>query len=104
MDAEVRRLEDRIDAVNREGQLRLDAVMARIEGRFDTITQQNRHMESSIAAMSQDMKSIRSTIIVTALASVLAIAGVVYAGQALWAGGFSSGQSDRPAATQSSSP
>ncbi|MCG0998748.1 hypothetical protein [Acetobacter persici] len=93
---EIKRLEDRIDAVNREGQLRLDAVMARIEGKFETIAEQNRNMESSLAAIRQDVSGTRSTIKNTALASVLAIAGIVFAGIALWGGGFSSGQADRP--------
>lgn len=103
MDAEIRRLEDRIDAVNREGQLRLDAVMARIEGKFETIAEQNRNMEISLTAIRQDVAGTRSTIKNTALASVLAIAGIVFAGIALWGGGFSSGQADRPPAITSPS-
>ncbi|NLI27918.1 MAG: hypothetical protein GX413_11155 [Acetobacter sp.] len=95
-DSEARRLEDRIDAVNREGQLRLDAAMARIDGKFDTMMVSMQHMESSMVAIRQDVSGTRSTIKNTALASILAIAGIVFAGIALWGGGFSSGQADRP--------
>ncbi|MFS8371345.1 hypothetical protein [Acetobacter indonesiensis] len=96
-DSEVRRLEDRIDSVNREGQLRLDAAMARIDGKFDTMITSMQHMEQSISQSAERISGMKSIIIGTAIATVIAIVGAVFAGQALWASGFSSGQTDRPA-------
>ncbi|MBB2157044.1 hypothetical protein HLH33_12105 [Gluconacetobacter diazotrophicus] len=106
-DADVRRLEDRIDAVNREGQLRLDASMARmdgkidaalarIDGKFDRMMASMQHMDQSMSEISSRVTGMRSIIFGTAIASVLAIVGAIFAGQALWASGFSSGQTDRP--------
>lgn len=98
-DAEIKRLEDRIDAVNREGQLRLDAAMARIDGKFDTMMTSMQHMEQSISQTAERISGMKSIIIGTAIATVIAIVGAVFAGQALWASGFSSGQTDRAAVT-----
>lgn len=97
MDPEIKRLEDRIDAVNREGQLRLDAAMARIDGKFDKMMASMQHMDQSMQEISSRVTGMRSIIFGTAIASVLAIVGAIFAGQALWASGFSSGQTDRPA-------
>lgn len=98
---EIKRLEDRIDAVNREGQLRLDAAMARIDGKFETMMASMQHMDQSISQAAERISGMKSIIIGTAIATVIAIVGAVFAGQALWASGFSSGQTDRPPATSS---
>ncbi|KXU93327.1 hypothetical protein AD928_09150 [Acetobacter cerevisiae] len=99
MDSEIRRLEDRIEAVNREGQLRLDAAMARIDGKFDAMMASIQNMDHSISQTAERVSGMKSIIIGTAIATVIAIVGAVFAGQALWASGFSSGQTDRPPVT-----
>ena len=101
-DKDTKRLEDRIEAVNREGQLRLDAAMARIDGKFDTMMASMQHMDQSVSQTAERISGMKSIIIGTAIATVIAIVGAVFAGQALWASGFSSGQTDRPAVTSGS--
>ncbi|MGX7346375.1 hypothetical protein ACWM9A_10825 [Acetobacter pasteurianus] len=98
-DSVVRRLEDRIESVNREGQLRLDAAMARIDGKFNTMMTSMQHMEQSTSQAAERISGMKSIIIGTAIATVIAIVGAVFAGQALWTSGFSSGQTDRPPAS-----
>jgi hypothetical protein len=93
-DPEIRRLEDRINSVDREGQLRLEKAMAEVNGTMKVILERTDGMKSSIDALG----SLKTTIIVTAVASVIAMAGCVLAGESLWGSGFSSGQSDRQSA------
>lgn len=94
-DKDTQRLEDKINHVNEMAQLRLDSAMARIDGKFEAILQANQQMRENITNISTDIKSVKSTVILTAIASVIAIIGCIFAGEALWAGGFSSGQADR---------
>lgn len=92
-DPEIRRLEDRIGSVDREGQLRLEKSMAEVNGTMKVILERTDGMKSSLDALS----SLKATVIITAIASVIAMAACVLAGEALWGAGFSSGQSDRGA-------
>ena len=103
-DKDTKRLEDKINHVNEMAQLRLDSAMTRIDGKFEAILQANQQMRENITVIASDIKSIRSTVILTAIASVIAIIGCIFAGEALWAGGFSSGQADRALQTSAPSP
>jgi hypothetical protein len=95
-DSEVRRLEDRIDAVNREGQLRLDAAMARIDGTVARIGDQ-------VSAIRQDISEQRATskahfqwllavIIGAALTLLVGLGGLVVGLEQIWTAGVQSGQ------------
>src|SRR5208282_36358 len=95
-DSEVRRLEDRIEAVNREGQLRLDAAMARIDGAVARIGDQ-------VAAIRQDISEQKTTskahfqwlmavIIGAALTLLIGLGGLVVGLEQVWTAGVQSGQ------------
>lgn len=108
MDADIRRLEDRIDAVNREGQLRLDAAMAEIRGNISLILERTDSIKGDVAAArqseTQHFQWLAGLIVASVLASILAIGGFAYSAKSLWASGFSSGQTDRPAMISSPAP
>lgn len=78
-DSEVRRLEDRIDAVNREGQLRLDAAMARIDGKIDTIAVTLVSMQNELRSTRVDQKMHFQWLVGIVLAVGLALGAAVVA-------------------------
>ena len=107
-DADVRRLEDRIDAVNREGQLRLDVVMARIDGKLDVIatgmaaiggdlTQMKGALTTSVASNELRYRDLRTLIINSAIAGVIAVAATLIALKQVWIGGVQVGQMSQSA-------
>jgi hypothetical protein len=84
-DKDVQRLEDRIDAVNREGQLRLDAAMARIDGKFDVIT-------ASLAELRDGIGSTRTLVIGSAFVVLFGVLGILIGLKQVWIGGVQVGQ------------
>lgn len=102
-DKDVRRLEDRIEAVNREGQLRLEAVMAKIDGKLETITaavaaSRDEVKETRAALLTQGAeirsqgRDTRALIIGAALAVLFGIAATLIGLKQVWVGGVQVGQ------------
>lgn len=122
MDKDVRRLEDRIDAVNREGQLRLDVAMARIEGHIARIGEQTTAIRQEMAEQRQDARALRTEVAADISASVivtrswgawiigtvvaLAVAGVTIdiGLRQVWIGGVQIGQSSQALTAGSGAP
>lgn len=90
-DPEVRRLEEKINSADRLAEMRLEKAMAEVNGTMKVILERTDGMKSSI----DEVRSLKTTIIVTGVATVLTVAGAVLAGESLWGAGFASGQSDR---------
>jgi hypothetical protein len=90
---EVQRLEDRIDGVNREAQLRLDVAMARIEGLIARIMEQNSSMRETIAAQRAESRVQFQWIIGGVLAVGLGLGGLLVGVKQVWTAGVQSGQS-----------
>ena len=60
-DADVRRLEVIIEAVNREGQLRLDAAVARIEAALARVEAQNALLTGQNTTLTDEIREIKNT-------------------------------------------
>jgi hypothetical protein len=95
-DADIRRLEDRIDGVNREGQLRLDAAMARIDGAVVRISDQVTAIRQDISEQRVTSKAyfqwLMSVIIGAALTLLLGLGALVVGLEQVWTAGVQSGQ------------
>jgi hypothetical protein len=95
-DSEIRRLEDRIDAVNREGQLRLDAAMARIDGSVARIGDQVAAVRQDIseqkAASKAHFQWLIAVIVGAALTLLIGLGGLVIGLEQVWTAGVQSGQ------------
>lgn len=85
----------RIEATNREGQLRLDGAMNEIKGTINLILERTEGIKTDVAAARQSETQHFQWLAGLIIATALGIAACVFAGESLWAGGFSSGQSDR---------
>lgn len=103
-DKDVRRLEDRIEASNREAQLRLDAVLARMDGKFDGISQSIADIKTSQAETRDSMRTWGTWIIATVLAVGLSMAGLFVGIKQVWIGGVQVGQSVSAAASPVTKP
>ena len=106
MESEIKRLEDKISHVDEMGKARLEKVMAEIDGKFSLILERTDGIKADVSASrqaeNQHFQWLAGLIVASALAIILAVGGFAYSAKSLWASGFSSGQTDRPAATQSS--
>jgi len=121
-DKDVRRLEDRIEAVNRESQLRLEVTLARIETSTARIIEQTAAMRQELQEQRADARALRSEvradiagasdvtrswgtwIIATILVVVALLTGVELGLRQFWASGVQVGQamhSSDPVAPQS---
>jgi len=112
-DKDVLRLQDRIDASEERGRLRLDASMARIDGKLDTvstllqeITKQSSMQATESAARYRDLSTIvagqasesaaryrdlRNTVIATGLVVLFGIAAILIGLKQVWIGGVQVG-------------
>ncbi len=61
-DSDVRRLEERIEAISREGQLRLELALARIEVSTGRIIEQTSAMRQELQEQRADARSLRSEV------------------------------------------
>lgn len=94
-DSEIRRLEDRIDAVNREGQLRLDATMARIEARFQAIDARFDLVLSQLASLNDKVAASRTQfqwLAALILTVGLGLGGLIVGMKQVWVAGVQTGQ------------
>jgi hypothetical protein len=110
-DSEIRRLEDRIEAVNREGQLRLDLAMTRIEGAIGRIEEQNSSIHREVHGQRDDTRALRATVdqqkywvIGTGVAVALGLGALVVGVKQIWIAGVQTGQviQSAPAGTTAS--
>ena len=94
--SEIRRLEDRIDAVNREGQLRLDVSMAKIQNAIDRIADQTGRIaqdviEQKVISRSQ-FQWLSGLVIGSALTAFLGTASLLLGAKQIWSAGVQVGQ------------
>ncbi|AQT06712.1 hypothetical protein [Acetobacter persici] len=80
-DPEARSLENRIQDEDREWQLRFDATMGRIDGKFNSIMSSAQNIERSIFLISECNRKIKLMIVGTSIVMVLAIASAVFCRQ-----------------------
>jgi hypothetical protein len=84
-DKDVRRLEDRIDAVNREGQLRLDAVMAKIDGKLDGLS-------AVVGTIRDQTRDIKNLVIGSVFVILFGVLGILIGLKQVWVMGVQVGQ------------
>ncbi len=123
-DKDVVRLENRIEALGRESQLRLELAMSRIDAKFETILQGlaslqtgladqraaldehrvsqraalDEHRVSQRAALDELRGSLRGLYGLVAgawITIIVAVVGSALGATALWGGGFQAGQAER---------
>lgn len=108
-DKDVRRLEDRIDSVNRESQLRLDAAMAKIDGKLDVISNAIAELAFGNSEIKSDVKGIatetsarfrdlRTLIIGTGVVIIFGVLTIMIGLKQVWIGGVQVGQVSQEAA------
>lgn len=110
-DTEVRRLEDRIDAVNREGQLRLESMVARTDTKFAEMLGEMRtgfasingrldHLEKTGVDVKATISNVKTTVIGTGIGVLaLTLAALSY-GQAWFGIGVSTRDVVKSAVTE----
>jgi len=107
-DAESRRLEDKINHIDEMGKARLDKAMSDINGKISLILERTDGIKADISASraseAQHFQWLAGLMVASVLATILAIGGFAYSAKSLWAGGFSSGQSDRAQVVAPASP
>jgi hypothetical protein len=111
-DKDVQRLEDRIEAAEERGRLRLEVAMARIDGKLDglasSIQETNRLSTTQASESAARHRELRNTVIATGLAVHFGIVATLIGLKQVWIGGVQVGlplgQATQVQSTQSSQP
>jgi hypothetical protein len=94
-DKDVVRLEDRIEALGRESQLRLELAMSRIDAKFETIQQSLASLQTGLAEQRASLRGLYGLVAGAWITIIVAVVGSALGATALWGGGFQAGQAER---------
>jgi hypothetical protein len=94
-DKDVVRLEDRIEALGRESQLRLELAMSRIDAKFETIQQGLASLQTGLDEQRASLRGLYGLVAGAWITIIVAVVGSALGATALWGGGFQAGQAER---------
>jgi hypothetical protein len=97
-DKDVVRLEDRIEALGRESQLRLELALAPINAKFETIQASLSSLHAGQSELRASLRSLYGLVAGAWITIIVAVVGSALGATALWGGGFQAGQAAHTAA------